>query len=305
MPAKVYGEHYKFLPKSEILTFEEITRLASIFASMNVVKFRITGGEPLVRAGIEKLVSMLSALPYIEELALTTNAFLLDKKAKQLKKSGLHRVTVSLDSLDEKTYNQMSGVNHGPKPALNGIESAIKNQLTPVKINVVVQRGVNEKDIVPIAKYFKGSDVIVRFIEFMDVGNINQWNINKVVPAKEILDRLNSFAQLEPVSPDYIGEVAKRYRYTDGTGEIGIISSVSQPFCRDCTRARLTTVGGLVTCLFTSKSTDLRTPMRNGATDNELASIIQNVWKNRNDRYSEIRNYKKPEPKIEMYQLGG
>ena len=305
MPAEIYGERYQFLPKQEVLTFEEIARLANIFAELGVTKFRITGGEPLVRAGLPNLIAMLCKIPRIEDVALTTNGFLLAQNAKALKEAGLKRITVSLDSLNTETYNRMSGVKHGLGPVMAGIEAATKEGLTPIKINAVVQKGVNGDEVTDIASHFRGTGHILRFIEFMDVGNINGWRPESVLTGKEIVEMLNEKFPLEPSAPNYVGEVARRYRYKDGKGEIGIISSVSQPFCRACTRARLTTNGQLVTCLFASSGTDLKSPLRLGASDQDLRGMIEGVWRRRSDRYSEIRSQDKSSPKIEMYQLGG
>ena len=305
MPAEIYGERYQFLPKQEILTFEEMARLANIFAELGVTKFRITGGEPLVRAGLPNLIAMLCKIPRIEDVALTTNGFLLAQNAKALKEAGLKRITVSLDSLNTETYNRMSGVKHGLGPVMAGIEAATKEGLTPMKINAVVQKGVNGDEVTDIASHFRGTGHILRFIEFMDVGNINGWRPESVLTGKEIVEMLNEKFPLEPSAPNYVGEVARRYRYKDGKGEIGIISSVSQPFCRACTRARLTTNGQLVTCLFASSGTDLKSPLRLGASDQDLRGMIEGVWRRRSDRYSEIRSQDKSNPKIEMYQLGG
>lgn len=309
MPAEVYGESYKFLPKTDLLNFDEITRITSLFKELGVKKVRITGGEPLVRNGVEKLIAMLSNTIGIQDLTLTTNGYLLAKKASQLKSSGLNRVTISLDSLDNEVFQQMNGRNVNTEPILSGIREAERVGLSPIKINCVVQKGINDHTIVDLAQHFKGTGHIVRFIEFMDVGNLNNWGMEKVVSRKEIFEMINSKFPLVPLSSNYRGEVASRYRYKDDSGEIGIITSVTDPFCDTCTRARLTTDGSLVTCLFASNGFDLRGPMRAGATDNELRDMIIKVWDKRTDQYSKerfkIRNSKTPIHKVEMYQIGG
>lgn len=318
MPAEIFGERYEFLPKPEILSFEEIERLARIFVSLGVNKLRITGGEPLVRAQLPLLIKQLTAIDGVEDIALTTNGFLLKKMAADLKEAGLKRVTVSLDTLDEEIAKQMSGRPYGPEPTLEGIEEAERVGLTPIKIDTVVQRGINDHTLVDTARFFKEKGHIVRFIEYMDVGNRNGWKLDHVVTAKEIIEKIGAEFPLEAVDPNYYGEVATRYRYKDGSGEIGVIASVSMPFCGDCTRARLTTDGRLVTCLFASGGKDLRSLLRGGATDDEITQAISGVWANRSNRYSELRESntewsdgsgsgegKKSGKKIEMYQIGG
>ena len=307
MPAEIYGERYQFLPRSEILTFEEITRLVGLFVAAGVTKVRLTGGEPLVRQGLEKLISMLSKIRGIEDLTLTTNGYLLAQKAQALKDAGLQRVTVSLDSLDDKVFKTMNGLGYGVERVLKGIEEADRVGLHPIKLNAVVQRGVNDHTMLELARRFKGTGHIVRFIEYMDVGNLNGWKRDEVVTASEIADRINEEMPIEPIAGNYTGEVARRYRYLDGDGEIGIIASVSMPFCGDCTRARLSTEGKVYTCLFASVGQDLRGPMREGATDAELGFIIAGTWGRRRDRYSEERFDKATgsRRKIEMYQIGG
>ena len=267
MPLQVYGERYKFLPKSEILTFEEIARVVRLFVDLGVNKVRLTGGEPLVRQGLEKLISMLSGIPGVDDLTLTTNGFLLVKQAASLKEAGLQRITVSLDSLDDEVFKRMNGLGLSVSPVLEGIEEAARVGLDPIKINAVVQRRVNDHTILDLARWFKGTGHVVRFIEYMDVGNLNGWKPEEVVAASEIVSIINAEFPIEPASPNYRGEVARRYRYLDGDGEIGIISSVSQPFCADCTRARLSTEGKVYTCLFASVGHDLRGPLSSGATD--------------------------------------
>ena len=307
MPLQVYGERYKFLPKSEILTFEEIARVVRLFVDLGVNKVRLTGGEPLVRQGLEKLISMLAGISGVEDLTLTTNGYLLAKQAASLKEAGLQRITVSLDSLDDEVFKQMNGLGLSVAPVLEGIEEAARVGLDPIKINAVVQRRVNDHTILDLARRFKGTGHVVRFIEYMDVGNLNGWKPEEVVADSEIVSIINAEFPIEPASPNYRGEVARRYRYLDGDGEIGIISSVSQPFCADCTRARLSTEGKVYTCLFASVGHDLRGPLRSGATDAELTDIISGIWARRRDRYSEERFElaDSPRRKIEMYQIGG
>ena len=307
MPAEVFGAKYKFLPKPELLTFEEITRLTKLLVETGINKVRLTGGEPLVRNNLEELVAMLSPIEGIKDLTLTTNGYLLAQKAQALKDAGLQRVTVSLDSLDEEVFKQMNGRGYGTGRVLEGIRKAEEVGLTPIKINAVVQRGVNDHTIVDLARYFKGTGHIVRFIEYMDVGNLNGWKLDEVVSADDISARIDAEMSLEPIDANYKGEVALRYRYRDGSGEIGIIASVTKPFCGDCTRMRLSTDGKIYTCLFASLGTDLRGPMRSGASDDELRKIITATWGRRIDRYSEERaSMTGPHPrKIEMYQIGG
>lgn len=310
MPLEVYGEKYEFLKRNEILSFEEIERLVRLFVKLGVKKVRITGGEPLVRKDLESLISRINSIDSDLDIALTTNGYLLAEKVQNLKDAGLSRLTVSLDSLDEITYKKMNGKGFGPDKVLNGIKRAEQIGFSPIKINVVVQKGYNDKNFLDVANHFRSSKNIVRFIEFMDVGNKNGWALNKVVPAKEILEVIDKKFPLESVSPTYEGEVAKKYRYKDGAGEIGIISSVSQPFCGDCTRARLSTDGKLITCLFATQGVDLKTPIRNGSDDDELISIIRSTWGQRTDRYSELRSQNTDldqlnKPKVEMYYIGG
>ena len=312
MPAEVFGARYEFLPKPQILTFEEVERLTRVFVELGVRKVRLTGGEPLLRAEIPKLVERLAKIREIEDLTLTTNGFLLSRHARALKEAGLRRITVSLDSLDDEVFKRMNGRDWDKHHVLQGIDAADKVGLRPIKINCVVQRGVNDHTLMDLARHFKGTGHIVRFIEFMDVGNLNGWNLSQVVSAREIIERINAELPLEPAEPHYRGEVANRYRYKDGSGEIGIIASVSQPFCGDCTRARLSTDGKLVTCLFAKSGEDLRGPMRAGASDSELRALIFSVWERRVDRYSEERSansdlegYVDAGRKIEMYQIGG
>ncbi len=306
MPAEIFGEKYEFLPKAEILTFEEITRLARIFVDLGVTKIRITGGEPLLRRDLETLIAKLSQINGVQDLTLTTNGYLLADKAQSLKDAGLRRLTVSLDAIDDQTFNLMSGRAHGTERVLEGIRSAEKAGFQVIKINAVVQKGINDHLVIDLAQHFHNTGHILRFIEFMDVGNRNNWNMDQVVPAAEIIDRIHTVLPLEPLDPNYTGEVAKRYRYLDGGGEIGIIASVTQPFCGDCARARLSTDGKLYTCLFASEGTDLRDALRQGASSAHLRNKITWTWRRRTDRYSEIRTDHTPAThKIEMYQIGG
>lgn len=309
MPAEIFGESYQFLPKGEILTFEEITRLSRLFVGLGVNKLRITGGEPLLRTNLHRLIAMLAAIDSDLDLTLTTNAYLLPQQAQQLKDAGLQRITVSLDTLDDAIFREMNGRGVPVQRVLEGITAAAAVGLSPIKINAVVQKGVNDHTIVDLARHFQGSGHIVRFIEYMDVGNRNGWKWDEVTPAAEIIRRIDAELPLEPLESNYRGEVANRYRYRDGTGEIGVIASVTQPFCGDCTRARLSTDGKLYTCLFAADGLDLRGPMRSGATDGELVDRIKSIWSRRSDRYSEERADLAPlqnnRPKVEMYQIGG
>ena len=306
MPAEIYGERYEFLPKADLLTFEEISRLTRILVRHGAAKVRITGGEPLVRAEIETLIASLSQIDGVADLTLTTNAYLMDQKAQLLKDAGLQRVTISLDSLDDEVFMSMNGRGFGTAKVLQGIDAAEKAGLTPIKINAVVQKRVNDHTVVELARYFKDRGHIVRFIEYMDVGNRNGWRLDHVVPADEIVSMIDVEMPLEPFERSYRGEVAMRYRYRDGGGEIGVIASVTQPFCGDCTRLRLSPEGSVYTCLFASKGTDLRGPLRSGATDEELETIIAAMWGARDDRYSEERSsMTEPQRKVEMYHIGG
>ncbi len=309
MPAEVYGERYQFLPKAQILSFEEISRIARIFIALGVNKLRITGGEPLLRTDLHLLVAQLASIDPAVDITLTTNGYLLAQQAQRLKDAGLQRITVSLDTLDEDIFQQMNGRGFGTEKVLQGIEAAVSAGLSPIKINSVVQKGVNDHTLVDLARRFKGSGHIVRFIEYMDVGNRNGWKWDQVVPADEIVQRIDAEMPLDAVEPNYQGEVARRYRYRDGQGEIGVIASVTQPFCGDCSRARLSTDGSLYTCLFASAGLSLRDPMRDGASDQDLQDLIAQTWGKRVDRYSEERTelatQQNPAPKVEMYQIGG
>ena len=305
MPRDVYDADYQFLPRADLLTFEEITRVARMFVEHGVSKIRLTGGEPLLRRNLERLVEMLAKLGDVD-LTLTTNGALLAKKARSLRDAGLTRVTVSLDSLDDPTFRAMNDVDFPVAKVLEGIDAASAAGLAPLKINMVVKRGVNESSIVPMAAYFKGSGHIVRYIEYMDVGATNGWRMDDVVSAAEMVRMIDAQLPLESADPNYAGEVAQRWRYRDGSGEIGVIASVTQAFCRDCTRARLSTDGRLYTCLFGTEGYDLRTLLRNGGDDAQIGNVIAAVWRARADRYSEIRTANTARlPKVEMSYIGG
>ena len=305
MPKEVFGRDYPFLPRSELLTFEEIERVARAFAGLGVEKIRITGGEPLVRRDLETLVGLLARIDGLD-LTLTTNGALLARKAQVLRDAGLKRITVSLDSLDDDVFRAMNDVDFPVTRVLEGIDAALAAGLAPVKVNVVVKRGLNEESILPMARHFRGTGVVLRFIEYMDVGHTNGWRLDDVVPAAEIVATIDAELPLEPVEPAYRGEVANRWRYLDGSGEIGVISSVTQPFCGDCTRARLSADGQVYTCLFAVKGHDLRALLRGGASDEELAAALADIWRARTDRYSELRSAATADlPKVEMSYIGG
>ncbi len=305
MPKEVFGPDYRFLPREDLLMYEEIYRLARIFVAHGVKKVRLTGGEPLVRRDLEKLIEMLARLPVLD-LTMTTNGSLLKQKAHTLKEIGLARVTVSLDALDNDVFTAMNDVDFPVERVLEGIETAKDVELTPIKINMVVKRGVNEASILPMARRFQGTEYILRFIEYMDVGSTNGWRLDDVVPASEIIAKVNAEMPLEPIEPNYRGEVAKRWRYKDGSGEVGIIASVTQPFCGDCTRARLSAEGKLYTCLFANSGYDLRKLLRSGASNAEISRVIASIWGNRDDRYSEIRSSETVGlPRVEMSYIGG
>ena len=310
MPKQVFDKGYQFLPHAEVLSFEEIARLATLFAAHGVEKIRLTGGEPLLRKNIETLIEMLAqvrtpaGLPL--DLTLTTNASLLQKKARSLKAAGLHRLTVSLDSLDDAMFRAMNDVDFPVAKVLDGIAAAEDAGFGPVKINMVVKKGVNDAGIVDMARHFKGSGHIVRFIEFMDVGSSNGWRMDDVVPSADVVRRISAEMPLVEIEPNYSGEVAERWRYADGSGEIGVISSVTQAFCSTCTRARLSVEGKLYTCLFAQAGHDLRALLRLGRTDAEVAAAVGLIWNRRVDRYSEIRtDATAREKKIEMSYIGG
>jgi cyclic pyranopterin phosphate synthase len=305
MPKDVFDNDYQYLPHADLLTFEEITRVAKVFVALGVRKIRLTGGEPLLRRNLEKLVEMLARLGDLD-LTLTTNGTLLAKKAKSLRDAGLTRVTVSLDSLDDATFRRMNDVDFPVAGVLAGINAAAAAGLAPLKINMVVKAGISEGSIVPMARHFKGSGHILRFIEYMDVGHTNGWRMDDVVPSAEVIGIVGRELPLEPIDANYPGEVAARWRYRDGSGEIGVISSVTQAFCKDCTRARLATDGKLYTCLFATTGVDLRALVRGGATDDEIGNHVAVIWSRRADRYSEIRSENtRALPKIEMSYIGG
>ena len=306
MPKEVFGKDFAFLPHRELLTFEEITRLAKLFVDSGVEKIRLTGGEPTVRKDIEKLISMLSSVDGLKDLTLTTNGSTLTKKAQALKDAGLDRITVSLDSLDDQVFQSMNDVDFPVQGVLEGIEAAAKAGLYPIKINMVVKRGVNDKDIIDMAGFFRGTGHILRFIEYMDVGSTNGWRMDDVISAAEIVSTINDVWPVEPADPNYVGEVAERWRYKDGAGEIGVIASVTQAFCADCTRARLSADGKLYTCLFSNFGHDFRKVVRGGSSDEEISKFIGSVWRIRDDRYSEIRSDETINlPKVEMSFIGG
>lgn len=307
MPKEIFGKDYDFLPKEELLTFEEITRFVNIIAPFGVRKIRLTGGEPLVRKDIELLVEMLREAHPDMDLAMTTNGSILPHKAQTLKDHGLDRVTISLDAIDDETFRAMNDVDFPVDRVLDGIQAAEDADLHPIKINMVVKRGVNENNILPMAEYFRDSGHILRFIEYMDVGTTNGWRMDDVVPAKEIVERIHQEYPLEALDPNYHGEVANRYRYEDGKGEIGLIASVSQPFCGECTRLRLSAPGELFTCLFATEGHDIKDLIRGGATDDEITAFVASLWNRRTDRYSEIRTEESSQDKdkVEMSYIGG
>ncbi len=307
MPKEVFGRDYQFLSRADLLSFEEITRLSRVFVKLGVTKIRLTGGEPTLRRDFEKLVEMLAGIEGLEDIAMTTNGSLLTlERAKALKAAGLKRVTVSLDSLNEETFQSMNDVGFPAAKVLEAIDNATAAGLTPVKVDMVVKRGVNDHDIVDMARHFRGTGHILRFIEYMDVGTTNGWRIDDMVSAKEILDALSAEWELEPVDPNYFGEVAERYRYKDGAGEVGIIASVTVPFCSACTRARLSADGELYTCLFGVKGHDLRKLLRDGSSDDEIEDAVRSIWGMRTDRYSEIRSEDTIAlEKVEMSRIGG
>ena len=306
MPKEVFGRDFAFLDRAELLTFEEIARLAQLFAVEGVEKVRLTGGEPLLRRDLETLVSMLARIRGVQDIALTTNGSLMTReKAHALRDAGLNRITVSLDSLDDAVFRRMNDVDFPVARVLDAIDAAAEAGLTPVKIDVVVKRGENDESVVEMAERFRGTGHIVRYIEYMDVGNTNGWRMEDVVPAREIAERINALWPIEPARPNYFGEVAERWRYVDGAGEIGIVSSVTQPFCGSCTRARLSADGKLYLCLFAGTGHDLRALLRGGADDEAIAAAIRSHWHSREDRYSEIRAEATPSTKVEMSHIGG
>lgn len=304
MPKEVFGPGYEFLARDQLLTFEEITAIARAFVARGVNKIRITGGEPLLRKGIEDLIAMLSRIDGAEDLTMTTNASLLARKTERLVEAGLHRVTVSLDAMDDETFQAMNDVGFPVQTVLEAIDVAADAGLGPIKINCVVKRGVNEHAVIDMADHFKGTGHIVRFIEYMDVGNTNGWRLDDVVPAAEMVEAINQIHPLEAVPPNYPGEVANRFRYLDGSGEIGIIASVTKPFCGTCTRARVSAEGNLFTCLFATAGTSLRDAIRSG---DDIGLVIDEVWAKRDDRYSEVRSASTPRigTPVEMSYIGG
>ena len=305
MPKEIFGSDYQFLERSQILTFEEITRLARIFVRHGVSKIRLTGGEPLVRRDLHRLVSMLSTISDLD-LTLTTNGSLLARQAQALKDAGLKRVTVSLDSLDDKIFKAMNDVDFPVQKVLDAMDIAANVGLGPIKVNMVVKRGLNESSILPMARYFREKGYILRFIEYMDVGHTNGWRMDDVVSASEIVKMIDAEMPLEPLDPNYRGEVAERWRYKDGSGEVGVIASVTQAFCNTCNRARISAEGKLYTCLFAVNGHDFRDLMRGGATDEEISQKIARVWGRRDDRYSELRSENTIDlPKVEMSHIGG
>jgi len=306
MPKEVFGRDFAFLDRAELLTFEEIARLSRLFVYEGVEKIRLTGGEPLLRRDLERLVAMLARIRGVQDIALTTNGSLLTRdKAFALHDAGLNRITVSLDSLDDAVFRRMNDVDFPVARVLEAIDAAAEAGLTPVKIDVVVKRGQNDDSIVAMARRFRGTGHILRFIEYMDVGNTNGWRMEDVVSAREIAERIGAEWPIEPLRPNYFGEVAERWKYVDGAGEIGIVSSVTQPFCGSCTRARLSADGELYLCLFAGTGHDLRGLLRGGADDETIASAIRSFWRKRDDRYSEIRAEATPGTKVEMSHIGG
>jgi cyclic pyranopterin phosphate synthase len=306
MPREIFGSDFQFLPRADLLTFEEITRLAGLFIEHGVEKLRLTGGEPLLRRDLERLVSMLAGLSGLRDLTLTTNGSLLAAKAGALAAAGLRRITVSLDSLDDEVFASLNDADFPVARVLEGIDAAERAGLTPIKVNMVVRRGINEGSVLPMARHFRERGHILRFIEYMDVGHSNGWRLDDVVPAEEIVALIDAEMPLQAMPPNYPGEVADRWRYRDGGGEVGVIASVSQPFCGTCTRARITAEGSLYTCLFGVRGHDLRAPLRTGESDEAISARIGAVWRARSDRYSEIRSAATvPLAKVEMSHIGG
>jgi cyclic pyranopterin phosphate synthase len=317
MPEEIFGDKYRFLPQTQIMTFEEITRSARVMVGLGVNKLRITGGEPLLRRDLHILIAQLAQIDGVDDIAMTTNAYFLGKQAADLKAAGLGRVTISLDTLDNEAFRKMNGNKADVAQVLEGVATAQKVGLNPLKINAVVQKGVNDHTIVEMARFCKDNGIILRFIEYMDVGTRNGWRLDHVVSAKEIVERIDTAFPIEPIDPNYFGEVAERYRYKDGSGEVGVIASVTHPFCGTCTRMRLSAEGQLYTCLFAQKGVSLRDPMRAGASDDDLNTLIADIWRGRDDRYSEIRGAQTligmddigintdESKRIEMYYIGG
>ncbi|MEK6221019.1 MAG: GTP 3',8-cyclase MoaA [Chloroflexota bacterium] len=306
MPKEIFGGNYNFMPQEELLTFEEITRLTRIFVSLGTRKIRLTGGEPLVRRDIDTLITMLAEVPGADDTALTTNGSFPINRVQEMRAAGLNRITVSLDSLDEATFQAMNDVDFPVQKVLDWIDACVEAKYASVKVNMVVKRGINEDSILPMARYFNRPGVILRFIEYMDVGSSNGWRLDDVVSAKEIVKRIQADMPVEPVAPNYLGEVANRWRYKDTYQDFGVIASVTQPFCGDCTRARLSADGSIYTCLFAIQGHDLKTMLRQGAMDEEIKEKMIAIWQKRADRYSEIRSSLTDDlPKIEMSFIGG
>ncbi len=308
MPADIYGEDFKFIPRHDWLTAGELKRIAGLFMQLGVTKLRLTGGEPLLRRDIVDIVAKLSSLSGLDDLALTTNGTLLAERASDLKAAGLRRVTVSLDSLDEAVFREMSGGRGDIQSVLDGITAAQSAGLSPIKLNVVVQKGKNDHTVMGLLDHVRGSGLIVRFIEYMDVGTLNGWTLDEVVSSRELVEKISARWPLQPLDRNYLGEVAQRYAFLDGQGEIGFVSSVSEPFCGACHRARLSADGTIYTCLFASEGINLRGPLRGGASDGDLVGLLQNIWRQRTDRYSELRQKNTDatrETRIEMYRIGG
>jgi cyclic pyranopterin phosphate synthase len=306
MPRSVFGRDYEFLPHDQLLTFEEIARLAKNFVDLGVRKIRLTGGEPLMRRELETLIAMLAEITGAKDLAMTTNGSFPLQRVQSLKEAGLKRVSVSLDALDDPTFKKMNDADFPIASVLEWIEASAAAGLGPVKVNMVVKRGINEHSILPMARYFREKGHILRLIEYMDVGHSNGWRLDDVVPARQMRDIIHAELPIEPMEPNYRGEVANRYRYTDGSGEIGIIASVSQPFCGNCNRARISADGKLFTCLFAIQGTDLRSLLRSGVNDESLRETVASVWQKRTDRYSELRSSQTEAlPKVEMSYIGG
>ena len=310
MPREIFGRDYEFLPKTEVLSFEEIERLARVFVGLGVEKLRITGGEPLVRRDLPDLIAMLAGLRSVDgsppDLTLTTNGSALRALARPLADAGLRRVTVSLDSLDDAVFGAMNGIDFPVERVLDGIAAAGEAGLAPIKVNMVVRRGINEASVLPMAAWARRTGVILRFIEYMDVGHSNGWRLDEVVPASELVETIRAAWPIEPADPLYRGEVADRWRYADGGGEFGVIASVTQPFCRDCTRARVSADGRIYTCLFAIDGHDARAVLRSGVSDAELGAFVEGIWARRGDRYSERRSAATSRlPKVEMFAMGG
>ncbi len=311
MPREIFGPGYAFVPRKDLLTLEEIASLARIFAQIGMRKVRITGGEPLIRRNLEHLVEMVSAIDGVDDISLTTNGSMLTaRRAIDLKAAGLRRLTVSLDALDDETFKKINDVDYPAIRVLDGIDNARAAGFNDIKVNAVIRRGLNEHAVMDLVEHFRGSGCIVRFIEYMDVGETNGWNLDDVLPAKQLVEQIHARFPLDPVDPNYRGEVAKRWRYRDGAGEVGFITSVTESFCGDCSRARLSAVGQVYTCLFASEGHDLRELLRSGADDDALLSRVMSIWSARDDRYSELRGLNVPIPgsgrgKVEMSHIGG